>query len=318
MSLHNPNPRFERREQPLFCSYEACRAKLPVFDCIYHCHPEVELIAINGSHGTCLIDGQLERFKPGDVFLIGSMAPHSFTNRRRDSTGKDWTDYTVLQLKPDLLGDQIGVCRELNALRLLLKRKKSMVLQGDLMPQAHKLLSKIPDLPTSLGLIRILEILDLITRHESLTRELSGQKFNQNLKDQDYERLARVHRYVHEHCMDAPKLVDVAKCAGMTPPSFSRYFRQKTGSTWQDYLVEIRVLEACSQLALSHESITNICYGSGFNNLSNFNRHFKRLKGCTPSEFRESWVNLKNKESPFTQSAEILHNSPHFLSTRLS
>jgi len=76
---------------------------------------------------------------------------------------------------------------------------------------------------------------------------------------------------------------------GMTPVSFSRFFRLRTGKTLSDYIVEIRLGYAIRLLIDSNRTIAEVCYDCGFNNLSNFNRMFKRKKNCSPKEFRERY-----------------------------
>ena len=84
-------------------------------------------------------------------------------------------------------------------------------------------------------------------------------------------------------------LETIAQLAGMTPPAFSRFYKQKTGTTFQQTLIETRLLDACQELITTNRSISEICFACGFNNLSNFNRQFKRNKGLSPKAFRNQW-----------------------------
>lgn len=290
------SPRFEQRARPLACSLEVHEAKLPVFDCIYHFHPEIELIAIHDSHGLAVLDGQIEKFQPGDVFLLGSMAPHSFTNRRKESKGVDWTHYTVAFCRPDFLGGEGTILPEASGIRRLIGSGSSFALEGDLRRRVERKMKEMPRAGGMAGLALLLDILTSIVETPANLRKVEGGLASEGLQRHDTERLAKVHRFIHDHCTEEIDLAAVAKCASMAASSFSRWFHQKTGKTFKDYLNEVRVLEACSRLVLSDEPVTSLCYDCGFNNLSNFNRRFRRIKGCTPSQFRERWN--RNSGSP--------------------
>ena len=79
----------------------------------------------------------------------------------------------------------------------------------------------------------------------------------------------------------------------MTPVSFSRFFKLRTGKSLSDYIIDIRLGHATRQLVDSMKTVAEICYECGFNNLSNFNRIFKKKKGCSPKEFREIYYKKK-------------------------
>src|SRR3546814_543093 len=80
---------------------------------------------------------------------------------------------------------------------------------------------------------------------------------------------------------------DLAEIAGLSPAAFSRSFRRHTGLALVKYVNRLRINLACQLLMGDAEArITDVCFSSGFNNLSNFNRQFLKLKGIPPSRFR--------------------------------
>ena len=85
----------------------------------------------------------------------------------------------------------------------------------------------------------------------------------------------------------------VAELTDMTSVSFSRFFKLRTGKSLSDYIIDIRLGHATRQLVDSTKTVAEICYECGFNNLSNFNRIFKKKKGCSPKEFREIYYKKK-------------------------
>jgi AraC-like DNA-binding protein len=95
-----------------------------------------------------------------------------------------------------------------------------------------------------------------------------------------------VREYIDQHYKEEIRLAQLADIAGMTPVSFSRFFKVRTGRSLTDYIIDIRLGYAARLLVDSTMSIAEICYDCGFNNLSNFNRIFKKKKRCAPKEFR--------------------------------
>lgn len=103
----------------------------------------------------------------------------------------------------------------------------------------------------------------------------------------DSKRILKVKAHINEHYMDETSLTELAGLANMSTSAFSRFFKLHTGSTLREYIINIRLGNAARMLLNTEESISNISYLCGFNNISNFNRIFKDRKGCSPSAFRE-------------------------------
>jgi len=120
-------------------------------------------------------------------------------------------------------------------------------------------------------------------------RTLSSSSFAKIAVEDDSRRILKVKNYISKNYMDEIRLATVADLAGMSPSAFSRVFKLHTGRNLSDYIIDMRLGYAARKLVDTSKSISEICYDCGFNNLSNFNRIFKRKKGCSPSEFRENY-----------------------------
>ena len=105
--------------------------------------------------------------------------------------------------------------------------------------------------------------------------------------------IQQVIRYINLHYTEEIRLSQLAELTDMTPVSFSRFFKLRTGKSLSDYIIDIRLGHATRQLVDSTKTVAEICYECGFNNLSNFNRIFKKKKGCSPKEFREIYYKKK-------------------------
>lgn len=125
------------------------------------------------------------------------------------------------------------------------------------------------------------------------TRELATSSFAKVDVDSDSRRILKVKDYISKHFTEEIRLADLADLVGMSPTSFSRFFKLRSGKTLSDYIVEMRLGVAARQLVDTTDSISEICYGCGFNTLSNFNRLFRKYKGCSPTEFREKYFKTK-------------------------
>ncbi len=272
-------------------SFRVHRDALPVFDCPYHFHPEVELTLIENSWGTRQIGDQMARFEPGDLVLIGSNVPHWFYNNPVESKGDDWARSVVVQFRPDFLGDAFFLSAEMGPVRRLLERARGgLAITGDL---REKLTARVVDLLAASGgerLLILLEILNTLAGAKSGVEKLGEWGPVASVSSHDASRLDRVFRYIQKHFAEEVRLETVAAVAGMTSSSFSRFFRLKVGRTFQMAVIQARIMEASQQLITTDRPITEICYACGFSNLSNFNRRFKRLTGVTPKVFRRQWA----------------------------
>ena len=118
---------------------------------------------------------------------------------------------------------------------------------------------------------------------------LSDATFNNAEFSYNSRRIEKVFEYMNLNFDKPVSLREVAKIASMTDVSFSRFFKKRTGITFIDSLTEMRLGHASRLLIDTTQSVAEVAYHCGFNNISNFNRIFKKKKNCTPKEFRENY-----------------------------
>lgn len=135
---------------------------------------------------------------------------------------------------------------------------------------------------------QFLTILYELSRCEG-ARPLATSSFAKVNVASDSRRVLKVKNFINENYQHEIRLSDMASLVGMSPSAFSRFFKLHTGRNLTDYIIDMRLGYASRQLVDSTDSIAEISYGCGFNNLSNFNRIFRKKKGCSPSEFRENY-----------------------------
>lgn len=124
-------------------------------------------------------------------------------------------------------------------------------------------------------------------------RELASSSFAQVKPSTESRRVAKVKDYITAHYIEEIRLEQMSAMVGMSPTAFSRFFKLRTGKTLAEYIVDIRLGHAARMLVDTNEPVSQICFACGFNTLTNFNRLFKKRKGCSPTEFREKYAKTK-------------------------
>ncbi|THD65662.1 AraC family transcriptional regulator [Robertkochia marina] len=250
----------------------------------WHYHPEIELVYVNGGSGKRQIGSHISHFTHGDLILIGSNLPHcGFTDKFTGNKSE-----IVIQFQPEFIESLTANKPEMQQIRMLIERSKSgLAFTGKTKTRIGARIQKLVDLEgfdRFLGLLSILNDLQLSEEYQLLNA--SGYSMQANLEDN--ERINRIFNHVKTHFQEAIVLEDMAGMAGMTTPSFCRYFKKVSGKTFTSFVNEYRLVHASKLLSENSMSITEIAFESGFNNFSYFNKSFKKFTGKTPSEYRNT------------------------------
>lgn len=269
------------------------------YDYPLHKHQEVELTFMENCTGVHRVVGDsIEVCGQYDLALIGSNLEHAWEQRPGETlvdvaAGKKVREY-VVQFAPDLLGESFLAKSQMTSLARLLENAKRGVAFG--LPAIMRIFNKLNQLSDEeQGFPRVLRLLDILYQLslEEDYHVLASPSFASVKTTTDSRRVRKVEEYIDEHFKEEIRLQTLADLAGMTPTAFSRFFKVRTGRTLSEYIIDIRLGYAARQLVDTTTSIIEICYDSGFNNVSNFNRIFKKRKGCSPSTFRDNYH--KNK-----------------------
>lgn len=257
-----------------------------------HRHDEMELNFVENCDGARRIVGDsIELLGKYDLVLVGSGLEHTWD--QYDCQSQSIHEITI-QFPVDMLGDQFLQKNQLSSLRTMFENAKRGIAFE--LPAIMELYSKIthitqaqPGFYRILGLLEILYELSLQQNYHLL----ASKSFTNVKNAPESKRVREVEEYIDKHYREEIRLNTLAKIADMTPAAFSRFFRLRTGKTVSDYTIDTRLGHAARLLVDSPTSIADICYLCGFNNISNFNRIFKRKKGCSPSAFRENYHKRK-------------------------
>ncbi|HLX90362.1 MAG TPA: AraC family transcriptional regulator [Puia sp.] len=252
-----------------------------------HYHDEYELNFISNAKGAKRIVGDsIEVIDDLELVLIGPNLYHAWFTHQCKS--REITEITV-QWHRDLFDDKFLNRNQLNFVKCLFERAQ----RGISFPRevAGRIAARIRSLDQKGGFASVLELMSIL--HElSLcdVKTLSDATFINSQLSYNSRRIEKAFQYMNINYDRSVTLGEVAKLVNMTDVSFSRFIKKRTGNTFIDTLNEIRLGHASKMLIDTTHSVAEISFNCGFNNISNFNRIFKKKKGCTPKGFRESFA----------------------------
>ena len=256
----------------------------------WHFHKEYELHLIVASSGKVFIGDYIGNFSPDSLFLTGPNLPHNWISQAEE--GEEFAERDMLVNFTDkVLDSGIAVFDELKSLAPLLARAQFGIEFRDprCIREARQLLQKIADTQGATRLGHFFILLELLAASEDY-QLLSGQLPTQPADEQHVDRINRAVDYIFQRYAQDLSQEEVAQYLGMTPTYFSRFFKNATGRGFVEFVNRLRVSKSCELLSQSDMPVTEVCFESGFSNISNFNRRFQQLKGMTPSDYRKQVV----------------------------
>ena len=274
------------------CFYIADRKKTE-FTYPIHCHAEYELNFTEHATGVKRIVGDSAEII-GDYDLVLITAKElEHVWEQHDCTSENIREITI-QFSPDLFSGSLINKNQFDSIRRMLQRAQcglSFPMQAIM--KVYNWLDKLASAEQGFyAVMNFMRILYELSLYED-AKVLSSSSFAKIENYSDSRRVQKVQCYIAAHYREEIHLNELADMVGLTPVAFSRFFRLRTGKTLSDYIIDVRLGNATRLLVDSQRTIAEIGYESGFNNLSNFNRLFKRKKGMSPKEFREGYRKKK-------------------------
>lgn len=268
--------------------------ELPFFYRPYHFHRECQLSYILNSSGSVYISNSCIPFAKGDMFLLGKNLPHVF---RSESTSDVESPSDNPARAISVFFDLDQFLEVLNKLpesrstqKLLIDSKygiKTSLATGSLLEKWMMSLNQAQGFDQVISLFKTLSLFaDAKTIQYISPHSLP-------IKDPlDRKRLDRVFDFIQKNYFKPIALEEVASQINMTPSAFCRFFKKKTQTTFTNYLIEIRIAKACSLLLKDDFTVSETCFESGYNSTSNFHRHFRRITGLSPNEYKRKILNI--------------------------
>jgi AraC-like DNA-binding protein len=250
-----------------------------------HQHEEIQISYIVQGAGSLIVGDTINDYKTGDILVIGENVPHVF---RSDPSGtRDSIMYTLFFTKTSFGKDFFSLTDLNNTSQFF----KDAIYGMKILSKQNKIIKQFDKLKHQTRIERIaslLKIMNLIIPAKK--QPLSSFVYRKKYTDDEGKRMRAVFEHAMEHYDEPISLEAVAEKANMSKNAFCRYFKKRTNKTFFQFLIEIRIENACKLLYNSKDlpvsSISELC---GFQNIANFNRKFKELKNITPSQYRNQF-----------------------------
>jgi AraC-like DNA-binding protein len=253
---------------------------------VWNFHPEFEIHLIRKSTGTVFIGDYIGDFSPGHLTIVGGGLPHNWVSHIRPGEIVNARDL-VVQFDPEKLKKASIHLPEIAALEKFFELAlRGILFRGDTARIGANALEAMGHARGLDRLNRFLQLLELLATCGTC-QVLSSPEFSPDLNSSALDKMQRCSSFIYDRMATDLSLSDVAKVAGMTESTFSRFFQKNSGRSFTDYLTELRIGRACRLLGETQQPVSGICYEVGYLNLSNFNRNFLKRRGMTPSQYRD-------------------------------
>ena len=252
----------------------------------WHFHAEYEIIYFKEGTGTSFIGNSMENFRDGDFILIGSNLPHYMKSddiyHAADSNLR--TKGTIIQFEQAFMQYSIRHYIQFTKIKKLLDDSQ----RGIYFPAgcSGKAIDLLENIPLESGMDQILSILQLFKEMSDISSKVILPPSEQMDQIHGNSRIDKILAYLNQHYTRHMDLNEISCLAAMSPASFCRFFKSKTGKTLKNYILDMRIGYACKLLSLDNMNISQISTECGFDTISHFNKSFKRNTGFTPTEYR--------------------------------
>lgn len=251
-----------------------------------HQHEEIQISFIVQGSGSLIVGDSINYYKSNDIIIIGENIPHVF---RSDSAITTKSIMYTLFFTQNSFGKEffnIGDLLELNSFF------KDSIYGMKLLSHQNKVKKHFQKLKNKNRIERIATLLNVLNLIVQADKErLSSFVYRKKYTDVEGKRMNDVFQYAMDHFNEAISLEEISDKANMSKNAFCRYFKKRTNKTFFQFLIEIRIENACKLLykekELSVALISELC---GFQNIANFNRKFKELKNMTPSQYKSQFL----------------------------
>jgi AraC-like DNA-binding protein len=255
----------------------------------WHYHQEFELSFITEGSGSRIVGDSVEEFHPGDLIFIGPRIPHVWFSEApvlNQHSGRT-LESVYLLFNQEILPKGLTSLPEFKHVnRAMQLSERGVRITGDTLNQVSRIMLQLPYLNSMKRLMLFYEIMDIIGESDSFTF-LASADYIKNRFESTNKRVKKIHEFLMLNYREDINLEEIAEMVHMAPASACRFFKSSTGLTIFEYLNKIKIDYACKLLLNTELNIVDISYDCGFNNLSHFNKQFRKFLGKTPSEFRK-------------------------------
>lgn len=260
----------------------------PCFTYPWHFHREYEIIYVEKGEGDCLVGDSIIPYTEGDLFFFGSELPHSMQSPSHYGEAQEFNVKGVnIQFEKDFMHYSISQYSQFVPIKNLLED----ACRGIRLSVGHseKIALLLKRIPVARGAEQLILLLSLLQEMATckLKKQLTTSHYTPSASVLRNERMEKVIAYLNKHYTEPVSLDEIASYTAMNPTAFCRYFKENTGKTFKEYVLEMRIGYACKLLSGSMMNVSQICAACGFESPAHFNRTFKRVTGMTPTSYKE-------------------------------
>jgi len=253
-----------------------------------HFHSEYEIIYIKEGTGTRFLGNSIAKFKAGDIVLIGSNLPHFMKSDEEYHSGNIdlRVKGTIVQFEKEFMYSAINHYSHFIKVKSLLhESQRGIYFAGG---NFQKLLDLLEKIPLENGLNQMMLFLEILKEMSEIDdRQLISTTDFINETIYDTARIDKVISFLNKNYTRTISLEEIASFAAMNASAFCRYFKSKTGKSFKNYILDMRIGYACKLLLMEDISISQLSSQCGFETISHFNKSFKKNTGYVPSQYRK-------------------------------
>ena len=251
----------------------------------WHFHPEYEIVYVEAETGVRHVGDHISKYEGSDLVFIGPNIPHL----NFDYGVKTIAETVVIQMKEHFLGETFFALPEIVEITdLFEKAKAGIAFTGATKKEVGEKLKLLPLLPHFQQLMELLQIFQTLATSKEYCLLNSRPIANASLL-KEQQRMHKIYHFIEVNYQKDIDVNKVAELTHLTTAAFCRYFKKTTHLTFTDFLNQYRINQA-KKLLLHNKNVTEACYESGFENLSHFNKTFKKIAGENPSHFKKRHI----------------------------
>jgi AraC-like DNA-binding protein len=260
----------------------------------WHYHDNYEISFITEGTGKRIVADSIEEFQPGDLVFIGRNLPHVWmVDVEQFTTNQRKLERVYLQFPREVINSEMLKLPEFrNISNALSLSERGIKVTGETLNEVSEIMLQLPYLGSFERFLQFLKLIDIIGRSENFVQLASKEFVNKQFSYKN-KRIAAIHEYLMRNYQKNIDLVQIASLVNMAEGSVCRFFKMQVGMTIFEYLNQIKIEFACKLLMNKNMSVMDVAFDSGFNNLSHFNKQFKKNTGLTPLEYKQRYNELK-------------------------
>lgn len=258
------------------------------YDCFtysWHSHPQYEIIYIESGEGSSYVADHKGEFRSGDIIVVGGELPHYLSTPPGDGSRR--VKGAIIQFAEDFMASSIGSYVELGHIKRFLElSRRGVLIRGGRHGAVVELLMALPRYGAAYQIIHLLRLLDLLAREDDLLI-LGSEQYGEDVVLSSDGRLKKVLDFISINYTNPISLEMASELAAMNSSAFSRFFRERVGRTFTQYILDLRIELACRLLCEQQRDIVEVAILSGFRSPTYFCKMFKRSKALSPSTYRK-------------------------------